>query len=74
MAIYTYSGVMWGELREALKKLDVLSIEIDRLDRQDCFVCTLRLEVQATDELGVFSAVQQTVQDIQQRTYMRNKT
>jgi hypothetical protein len=74
MIIHTYSSVMWRELRETLKKLDVLSVEIDRLDRQDCFICTLRLEVRATDELGVFSAVQQTVQDIQQRTYMRSKT
>ena len=74
MAIHTYSGAMWGELRETLKKLDVLSVEIDRSDRQDCFICKLCLAVRATDELGVFSAVQQTVQDIQQRTYMRNKT
>lgn len=71
---YGSSLAVWAELREALKKLDVLDLRVDRLDRQDCFVCTLRLEVRATDEIGVFSAVHQTVRDIQQKTYMRNKT
>jgi hypothetical protein len=71
---FTWGNVMWGELREVLKKLDVLDVKVERLDRQDCFVCTLRLEVRATDEIGVFNAVHQTVRDIQQKTYRRNNT